>query len=88
MAQIGDAKGEYRGLAYRDEAELRAWLAKRPSEAQLEPDLPIIDPHHQFETRGIAATACGPNRLHGAYRFRVMVSWSPKPPNSSAFGVR
>ena len=33
MAQIGDAKGEYRGLAYRNEAELRAWLAKRPSEA-------------------------------------------------------
>ena len=48
MAQIGDAKGEYRGLAYRDEAELRAWLAKRPSEAPLEPDLPIIDPHHHF----------------------------------------
>ena len=48
MAQIGDAKGEYRGLAYRNEAELRAWLAKRPSEAPLEPDLPIIDPHHHF----------------------------------------
>ena len=48
MAQIGDAKGEYRGLAYRDEAELRAWLAKRPSEVPLEPDLPIIDPHHHF----------------------------------------
>ena len=48
MAQIADAKGEYRGLAYRNEAELRAWLAKRPSEAPLEPDLPIIDPHHHF----------------------------------------
>src|SRR6201984_3350722 len=48
MAEIGDAKGEYRGLAYRDEAELKAWLAKRPSERALEPDLPIIDPHHHF----------------------------------------
>ena len=44
----GDAKGEYRGLAYRDEAGLKAWLAKRPSEAPLEPDLSIIDPHHHF----------------------------------------
>jgi L-fuconolactonase len=44
----GDAKGEYRGLAYRDETALKAWLAKRPSEAALEPDLPIIDPHHHF----------------------------------------
>jgi L-fuconolactonase len=44
----GDAKGEYRGLAYRNDAELRAWLAKRPAEAALEPDLPIIDPHHHF----------------------------------------
>jgi L-fuconolactonase len=48
MAQVGDAKGEYRGLAYRDDAELQAWLAKRPSEAALEPELPIIDPHHHF----------------------------------------
>jgi L-fuconolactonase len=48
MAQIGDAKGEYRGLAYRNDAELKAWLEKRPREAALEPDLPIIDPHHHF----------------------------------------
>ena len=48
MAQIGDAKGEYRGLAYRNEAELKAWLAKRAREAALEPALPIIDPHHHF----------------------------------------
>jgi predicted TIM-barrel fold metal-dependent hydrolase len=27
---------------------LRAWLAKRPREAALEPDLPIVDPHHHF----------------------------------------
>src|SRR5439155_12151292 len=44
----GDAKGEYRGLAYRNDAELTAWLAKRPREAALEPDLPIIDPHHHL----------------------------------------
>src|SRR5271166_5939797 len=44
----GDSKGEYRGLAYRNEADLKAWLAKRPGEAALEPDLPIIDPHHHF----------------------------------------
>ena len=33
MAQIGDAKGEYRGLAYRNDTELEPWLANRPSEA-------------------------------------------------------
>ena len=48
MAQIGDSKGEYRGTGYRNDAELRGWLAKRPSEAALEPALPIIDPHHHF----------------------------------------
>ena len=44
----GDAKGEYRGLMYRNDADLKAWLAQRPPEAVLEPDLPIIDPHHHF----------------------------------------
>ena len=44
LAQTGDSKGEYRGLAYRNDADLKAWLAKRPGEAALEPDLPIIDP--------------------------------------------
>jgi len=48
MAQIGDAKGEWRGIGYRNDSELTAWLAKRPREAALEPDLPIIDPHHHF----------------------------------------
>ncbi len=48
MAQIGDAKGEYRGTGYRNDADLKAWLAKRPTEAALEPALPIIDPHHHF----------------------------------------
>jgi predicted TIM-barrel fold metal-dependent hydrolase len=44
----GDATGEYRGLAYRNDAELTAWLEKRPTETALEPELPIIDPHHHF----------------------------------------
>jgi L-fuconolactonase len=48
MAQIGDSKGEYRGIVYRNDTDLKAWLAKRPSETALEPDLPIIDPHHHF----------------------------------------
>src|SRR4051812_6676258 len=48
MAQVGESKGEYRGGVYRDDAALKAWLAKRPTEAALEPDLPIIDPHHHF----------------------------------------
>jgi hypothetical protein len=48
IAIIGDAKGQYRGLIYRNDADLRAWLAKRPTEAPLEPDLPTIDPHHHF----------------------------------------
>jgi predicted TIM-barrel fold metal-dependent hydrolase len=33
---------------YRNDADLKAWLATRPTEATLEPDLPIIDPHHHF----------------------------------------
>jgi len=41
-------KGEYRGLIHRNNADLRAWLAKRPPEAALEPDQPIIDPHHHL----------------------------------------
>ena len=48
MTVIGDSKGEYRGITYRPDAELKAWLAKRPTEAALEPALPIIDPHHHF----------------------------------------
>jgi predicted TIM-barrel fold metal-dependent hydrolase len=48
MAEINDAKGEFRGLIYRDDAALKAWLARRPREAALEPALPIIDPHHHF----------------------------------------
>src|ERR1700733_13004287 len=48
MPQVGDAKGAYRGTTVRDDAALSAWLAKRPTEAALEPNLPIIDPHHHF----------------------------------------
>ena len=44
----GDAKGEYGGIVYRNDADLKAWLAKRPPEAALEPELPIIDPHHHL----------------------------------------
>ena len=50
------ATREYRGLAYRNNADLAAWLAKRPAEKALEPDLPIIDPHHHLwhtEARGL-----------------------------------
>ena len=48
MTETGDAKGEYRGISCRNDADLAAWLAKRPGEPALEPDLPIIDPHHHF----------------------------------------
>lgn len=48
MAQFGDAKGEYRGIAHRNGDELTAWISKRTPEAALEPDLPIIDPHHHL----------------------------------------
>jgi L-fuconolactonase len=47
MAQFGDSKGEFRGTTVRDDASLKAWLSKH-TEAALEPDLPIIDPHHHF----------------------------------------
>src|SRR6195952_2830466 len=47
MAQFGDSKGEFRGTTVRDDASLKAWLAKH-TEPALEPDLPIIDPHHHF----------------------------------------
>ena len=48
MPQVGDAKRDYPGLSYRNDADLKAWLAKRAAETALEPDLPIIDPHHHF----------------------------------------
>jgi L-fuconolactonase len=48
MAEIGDAKGEYPGISYRGDGALQTWLARRPPEAALEPELPVIDPHHHF----------------------------------------
>ena len=36
---------EFRGNVYRKSAELNAWIKQR-HEAALEPDLPILDPHH------------------------------------------
>ena len=43
-----DSKGAYTGIVYRNDADLKAWLGKRPREQALEPDLPIIDPHHHL----------------------------------------
>ena len=48
MPQVGDSQGKYRGTTHREDNALEAWLAKRPMEVALEPDLPIIDPHHHF----------------------------------------
>ncbi|MSP05345.1 MAG: amidohydrolase [Acetobacteraceae bacterium] len=48
MGQYGEATGEFRGIIHRNDADLKAWLAKRPTEVAMEPDLPIIDPHHHF----------------------------------------
>ncbi|MEK7877607.1 MAG: hypothetical protein AAB325_15630, partial [Pseudomonadota bacterium] len=45
---------EFRGNAYRKLAELNAWTKQR-HETALEPDLPILDPHHHVwdsEERG------------------------------------
>jgi L-fuconolactonase len=42
------ATGEYRGLIHRNNADLQAWLGRRPAETALEPELPIIDPHHHL----------------------------------------
>ena len=47
MAQVAEAKGEYRGTTVRDDGTLAAWLSKH-TEPALEPDLPIVDPHHHF----------------------------------------
>jgi len=38
----------YRGSIYRNDQDLRAWLATRPTEPALEPYLPIVDPHHHL----------------------------------------
>ncbi len=46
MAQF-DVSKEFRGSTFRQQVELNAWTKKRV-EAVLEPDLPIIDPHHHI----------------------------------------
>lgn len=38
----------YRGAIYRNNAALRDWLALQEPESVIEPDLPIVDPHHHF----------------------------------------
>lgn len=48
MPHVAEARQPYRGTTVRNDAELAAWLAKRPRETALEADLPIIDPHHHF----------------------------------------
>ncbi len=48
MAQVGESRLEYRGGVHRADAPLKAWLEKKPREVALEPELPIIDPHHHF----------------------------------------
>jgi predicted TIM-barrel fold metal-dependent hydrolase len=38
----------YRGGHYRNDEPLKSWLARKPPEEVLEPDLPIVDPHHHM----------------------------------------
>ncbi len=47
MGRVGEIQGEYRGTNIRDDNTLAAWLGQR-TEVALEPNLPIIDPHHHF----------------------------------------
>ena len=48
---LDHSKYEFRGNAYRhDLEELNAWTKQR-REPALEPDLPIIDPHHHLWDR-------------------------------------
>ena len=71
---------EFRGNTYRKLAELKAWTGKR-QEAALEPDLPIIDPHHHLwdDERGpLPDPRAGggrrhrpQHRRHGVHRVRV-----------------
>src|ERR1700761_5196214 len=48
MAQYEDSKGTYTGIGFRSDASLKTWLAQRTKETILEPELPIIDPHHHL----------------------------------------
>lgn len=42
---LDHSKYEFRGNAYRNLADLNEWVKRRP-ETALEPELPILDPHH------------------------------------------
>ena len=46
MAQF-DVSKEFRGSTFRQQVELNGWTKKRQEDV-LEPDLPIIDPHHHL----------------------------------------
>jgi hypothetical protein len=48
---IGYAKGEYGGLACRDDA-MQAWPVSRPAAAALDADLPIVDRDHRDSRAG------------------------------------
>ena len=39
---------EYRGSIYRDDSRLPQWLAQRETESAIDPDIPIVDPHHHL----------------------------------------
>jgi L-fuconolactonase len=39
---------EFRGNTYRDDAALKRWIRRTRREQALEPELPIIDPHHHL----------------------------------------
>ncbi len=41
-------KPEFRGNSYRHDAALKRWIARARREPALEPDLPIVDPHHHL----------------------------------------
>lgn len=38
----------FRGNSYRDHAALKHWIMRTRREQALEPDLPILDPHHHL----------------------------------------
>ena len=41
-------KPEFRGNSHRHDAALARWIARARREQALEPDLPILDPHHHL----------------------------------------
>ena len=45
----------FRGNSYRHSVALNRWIARARKEQALEPDLPIIDPHHHLWVRPVGA---------------------------------